>query len=64
LVSFLKYFPENETLLFYDEPHRLQETAETVEAEYTESLKNRADAGMKEEGSVYFEGVQKISSVR
>lgn len=49
LVSFLKYFPENETLLFYDEPHRLQETAETVEAEYTESLKNRADAGMKEE---------------
>lgn len=50
LVSFLKYFPENETLLFYDEPHRLQETAETVEAEYTESLKNRADAGMKEEG--------------
>lgn len=50
LVSFLKYFPENETLLFYDEPRRLQETAETVEAEYTESLKNRADAGMKEEG--------------
>ena len=50
LVSFLKFFPENETLLFYDEPHRLQETAETVEAEYTESLKNRADAGMKEEG--------------
>lgn len=50
LVSFLKYFPENETLLFYDEPHRLKETAETVEAEYTESLKNRADAGMKEEG--------------
>lgn len=50
LVSFLEYFPENETLLFYDEPHRLQETAETVEAEYTESLKNRADAGMKEEG--------------
>lgn len=50
LVSFLKYFPENETLLFYNEPHRLQETAETVEAEYTESLKNRADAGMKEEG--------------
>lgn len=50
LVSFLKYFPENETLLFYDESHRLQETAETVEAEYTESLKNRADAGMKEEG--------------
>lgn len=50
LVSFLKYFPENETLLFYDEPHRLQETAEIVEAEYTESLKNRADAGMKEEG--------------
>lgn len=50
LVSFLKYFPENETLLFYDEPHRLQEMAETVEAEYTESLKNRADAGMKEEG--------------
>ena len=50
LVSFLKCFPENETLLFYDEPHRLQETAETVEAEYTESLKNRADAGMKEEG--------------
>lgn len=46
----MKYFPENETLLFYDEPHRLQETAETVEAEYTESLKNRADAGMKEEG--------------
>lgn len=49
-VSFLEYFPKDETIIFYDEPHRLQETAETVEAEYTESLKNRIDAGMKEDG--------------
>ena len=63
LVSFLKYFPENETLLFYDEPHRLQETAETVEAEYTESLKNRADAGMKEEELRVFQTKDIISEM-
>ncbi|WP_306480225.1 transcription-repair coupling factor [Mediterraneibacter sp.] len=50
-VSFLEYFPRNKTLLFYDEPHRLQEMAETVETEYFESLRNRIDAGLEKANS-------------
>ena len=45
-VSFLDYFPEKETLLFFDEPFRLQEEAETVEKEYFHSRENRDEAGV------------------
>ena len=45
-VSFLEYFPEKETLLFFDEPFRLQEEAEAVEKEYFHSRENRDEAGV------------------
>ena len=47
-VSFLEYFPKDKTLLFLDEPHRLQEMAEEVEQEYFHSRENRIEAGMDE----------------
>lgn len=40
-VSFLDYFPKEKSLLFLDEPQRLQETAESVEQEYFTSRENR-----------------------
>ena len=40
-VSFLDYFPKEKSLLFLDEPQRLQETAESVEQEYFSSRENR-----------------------
>ncbi len=48
-VSFLEYFPKEKTLLFLDEPQRLQETAETTEQEYFGSLESRINAGISEE---------------
>ena len=42
-VSFLEYFPREKTLLFLDEPQRLQESAEEVEKEYFDSLERRAE---------------------
>ena len=45
-VSFLEYFPEKESLFFFDEPFRLQEEAETVEKEYFHSRGNRDEAGV------------------
>lgn len=48
-VSFLEYFPAEETLLLLDEPVRLIEQAEETEQEYLESQKNREEAGMEEE---------------
>ena len=45
-VSFLDYFPEKESLFFFDEPFRLQEEAETVEKEYFHSRENRDEAGV------------------
>ena len=46
-VSFLDYFDKKETILFLDEPARLQEKGEGVEAEYLEAQKNRLEAGIE-----------------
>lgn len=42
-VSFLDYFPKKSTLLFLDEPIRLNERCEIVEEEYRKSVENRED---------------------
>ena len=47
-VSFLDYFPMDKTLLFLDEPARLQEEAEAVEEEYFHSRESREEAGVSE----------------
>ena len=47
--SFLSYFPAEDTLLFLDEPVRLQEMSEMVEQEYFHSLESREEAGMEED---------------
>ena len=47
-VSFLEYFPREKSLLFLDEPQRLQEMAEEVEKEYFHSRESRIEAGMDE----------------
>ena len=40
-VSFLDYFPKDRTVLFLDEPKRLQEMSEETEQEYFRSRENR-----------------------
>ena len=40
-VSFLEYFPKDRSILFLDEPQRLQEAAESVEQEYFHSRESR-----------------------
>lgn len=44
-VSFLDYFPMEETLIILDEPARLQEKAEGVVREFFESMKGRLEKG-------------------
>ncbi len=44
-VSFLNYFPKERTLLFLDEPNRIQEAAGAVELEFRESMKHRLEKG-------------------
>ena len=44
-VSFLEYFPEENSLLFLDEPARLREKGETVEMEFRESMMHRLEKG-------------------
>ena len=44
-VSFQQYFQENATAIFLDEPARLKEKGETVEAEFRESMVNRLEKG-------------------
>ncbi len=44
-VSFLQYFPEHDTAVFLDEPGRLKEKGETVEAEFRESMIHRLEKG-------------------
>lgn len=58
-VTFLDYFPQEETLLFLDEPVRLQERAKEAEQEYINSAENRESAGLEKEG-----GLQVFSSGR
>lgn len=44
-VSFLEYFPLEESVFFLDEPARLVEKGNAVEMEFRESLANRAEKG-------------------
>ncbi len=44
-VSFLDYFPREQTLLFLDEPNRMQESAAAVELEFRESMEHRLEKG-------------------
>ncbi|WP_077612617.1 transcription-repair coupling factor [Clostridium sp. Marseille-P2415] len=44
-VSFLEYFPAEDTVLFLDEPERLKEKGETVEMEFRESMIHRLENG-------------------
>lgn len=46
-VSFLDYFEKEESILFLDEPARLEEKGEGVEEEYLEAQENRLEAGME-----------------
>ena len=43
--SFLDYFPENDTVLFLDEPNRLLESGQAVELEFRESMEHRLEKG-------------------
>lgn len=51
-VSFLDYFPENETLVLLDEPTRLAEKGRAVELEFQESMTNRLEKGYVLPGQV------------
>ncbi len=44
-VSFTRYFPKGKTLIFLDEPARLQEKGDAVEAEFRESMSHRLEKG-------------------
>ena len=44
-VSFQQYLPEKDTAVFLDEPGRLKEKGETVEAEFRESMIHRLEKG-------------------
>ena len=44
-VSFLDYFPVNQTILFLDEPARLLEKGQGVEEEFMEAQKRRIESG-------------------
>ena len=45
MVSFLDYFPEEETIIFLDEPNRLVENGQAVEEEYRQSRLHRQEKG-------------------
>ena len=52
-VSFLDYFPTDQTILFLNEPVRLLEKGQGVEEEFMEAQKNRLESGYQlEEGEV------------
>ena len=44
-VSFLDYFPQGGTVIFLDEPARLQEKGDAVELEFRESMGHRLEHG-------------------
>ena len=55
-VSFLDYFPTEDTLLFLDEPVRLLEKGQGVEEEFMEAQKRRIETGYEvseEEGRLF-----------
>ncbi|MDO4339826.1 MAG: transcription-repair coupling factor [Eubacteriales bacterium] len=47
MVSFLDYFPVEDTLIFLDEPNRLTEKAREVEEEFRQSRINREEKGLQ-----------------
>lgn len=47
MVSFLDYFPKEDTLIFLDEPNRLTEKAQEVEEEFRQSRRNREEKGLQ-----------------
>ena len=51
-VCFLDYFSKEDTLLLLDEPARLKETADAVEAEFRESMASRLEKGYVLPGQV------------
>ena len=60
-VSFLDYFPVDETILFLDEPVRLREKGEGVEAEFMEAQKKRVENGYEmTDGEVSLFGTEEI----
>lgn len=50
-VTFLEYFSKEKSLIFLDEPQRLQESAESVEQEYFSSLENRIASDLDDAGA-------------
>ena len=44
-MSFLDYFPEEDTVIYLDEPERLKEKGATVEEEFRESMISRLEHG-------------------
>lgn len=46
-VSFLDYFPKEETILFLDEPARLLEKGKSIEEEFVQAQTNRFECGME-----------------
>lgn len=51
-VSFLEYFPKEETLLFLDEPARLVESAERTQDEFLQAKEKREETGYQGNGKV------------
>ena len=52
-VSFLDYFPKDDTDIYLDEPSRLAEKAQITEAEFRESMTNRLEKGLTLGGGVW-----------
>ncbi|MFI3170753.1 MAG: transcription-repair coupling factor [Eubacteriales bacterium] len=46
-VSFLEYFEKKDTVLFLDEPIRLEESGQLVEDEFVKSIENRIEQGLE-----------------
>ncbi|MEY8337682.1 transcription-repair coupling factor [Lachnospiraceae bacterium 62-35] len=53
-VSFLNYFPSEDTVIYLDEPARLREKGETVELEFRESMSHRLEKGYLLPGQAEF----------
>ncbi len=52
-VSFLDYFPKEDTDIYLDEPSRLAEKAQITETEFRESMTNRLEKGLTLGGGVW-----------
>ena len=63
-VTFLNYFPKEKSLIFLDEPQRLQESAESVEQEYFGSRENRIASDLDDAGATLQYTRRKTLSMR